>query len=154
MKQLKTSSAYPVGPWLVLVTHTWDLPLSNKGTKAWRGQTTGNISSSPKVCIRFWAPEKVPLLSYFHVIRMFSRSDYVEVGQEGHFLRGSEPNAHFCEMFWGTPGWLSGLAPAFGPGPAWSWSLETESHISFPAWSLLLLCLCLCLSLSVSLMNK
>ena len=41
----------------------------------------------------------------------------------------------------GIPGWLSGLAPAFGPGhdpgvPELSPGIE--SHIGLPAWSLLL----------------
>ena len=37
----------------------------------------------------------------------------------------------------GTPGWLSGLAPAFGPrrDPGVP---RIESHVGLPAWSLLL----------------
>ena len=48
----------------------------------------------------------------------------------------------------GIPGWLSGLAPAFGPG----WS-PTSGSLHGACFSLCL-CLCLALSLSVSLMNK
>ena len=54
----------------------------------------------------------------------------------------------------GAPGWLSGLAPAFGPGHD-SWSPRIESRVGLPAWSLLLpLPVSLPLSFSVSLMNK
>ena len=54
-------------------------------------------------------------------------------------------------VFSGIPGWLSGLAPAFGPG--------IESHVGLPAWSLLLsllvsLPVSLSLSHSVSVSNE
>ena len=57
--------------------------------------------------------------------------------------------------FLGIPGWLSGLAPAFGPR-APSWSPGIEFRIRLPAWSRLLplpvsLLLLLLLSLSVCL---
>ena len=54
----------------------------------------------------------------------------------------------------GIPGWLSGLAPAFGPGRG-SWSPRIESRVGLLAWSLLLpLPVALPLSLSMSIMNK
>lgn len=45
-----------------------------KKVKDWRNVTFGNICPSPKVWVRFWAPEKLPLLSYFHLIWSPKRS--------------------------------------------------------------------------------
>ncbi|XP_072620093.1 serine protease 38 isoform X2 [Vulpes vulpes] len=53
----------------------------------------------------------------------------------------------------GIPGWLSSLAPAFGPGhdPGVPGSSPASGSLHGACFSL---CLCLCLSLSLSLMNK
>ena len=53
----------------------------------------------------------------------------------------------------GIPGWLSGLAPAFGSGrdPGDPGSSPTSSSLRGACFSL---CLCLCLFLCVCLMNE
>ncbi|CAK7312667.1 hypothetical protein VULLAG_LOCUS16960 [Vulpes lagopus] len=48
----------------------------------------------------------------------------------------------------GISGWLSGLAPAFGPGGR-SWSPGIESCVGSLHGACFSLCLCLCLSLSI-----
>ena len=66
------------------------------------------------------------------------------------FLR---PEAELlCKSYWGVcviPGWLSGLAPAFGPGrdPGVPGLTPTLGSLHGACFSL---CLCLCLSLCVS----
>ena len=61
-------------------------------------------------------------------------------------------NTHSLESI-GIPGWLGGLAPAFGPGrdPGVPRSSPTSGSLHGACFCL---CLGLCLSLCVSLMNK
>ena len=58
-------------------------------------------------------------------------------------------------LYKGIPGWLSGLAPAFGPGhdPRVPGSSPTSSTLHKARFSLCL-CLCLCLFVCLSWINK
>ena len=70
---------------------------------------------------------------------------------EMQWRRDYEVDQENCQL--GIPGWLSGLAPAFGPGcdPGVPGSSPASGSWHGACFSF---CLCLCLPLCLSIMNK
>ena len=74
-------------------------------------------------------------------------------GKTLHHLVSSGRAHLFKRAPWGSPGWLRGLAPAFGPGcdPGVPGSSPASGSLRGAYFSL---CLCLCLSLRLPRINK
>ena len=102
------------------------------------------IADSPSCCLSFFFPSTEHLLCARLDVRLTSSASrtfalWVTTEKGGIEVR--------------TPGWLSSLAPAFGPGhdPGVPESSPTSGSLHGACFSL---CLCLCLSLSVSVSHK